>query len=770
MSLRIGIPRALQFFQDYPFWRTFFDDLGAEVVVSPPTNREIVTAGAQVVADMSCLPIKVYAGHVAWLRDNGNVDFVFAPAIWSVDHEAFHCARLKALPDILKATLPNCPPLLDIEINPHWRHISSSKAFRRLGRQFTWNPLKIESAWANARKVAEHFRALLYNEQLTYLEALARLYGPEWLPAEYAVAVPDPTLTIAVVGHPYCLYDDYINHGLLLRLRKLGARLLTSEMVSPDEARAGIAQTTGKTNWFYENWMSGAAGHYLRQPQVDGLIAVLTFACGPDSTMVETITRRAHALQRSCMRLVLDEHGSATGMVTRLEAFVDMLTRQKQTTNQAPSAPFRVLPRPVARPTPPAVLCHRQTPVVGFPRMGTTYVPIKSLLRGIGAPLELGPPMSKQTTALGGKYAPEFICTPYKNLLGNMLEMLEAGASTLIYVDGVDLCRNSLYAQMMRDVLHDLGYQFTLTTFSEVFEGGGVFALPKFLRRFAPNVSNRDVIREIYLALTKMMVLDDIERRVQYFRPREITPGTVDKVWQEGITRIDDVTTLDALRRTKADVLQKLNRTPIDPTLRPVKIAVMGEIYAVLDPFFNMDMERELGRIGAEAHRPLMMSNWLRGTMILGALGLSHTAEIERAARPYLRGDISGEGWAIIGETVLHAQKGFDGVILLLPFTCEPIVAALSILPQVSRDYHIPIMPFIFDEQSGQAGMKTRMEAFVDLLYRRRVVNESARQAAPVAEWPATDALCQTCPIVATCSRTEEVGRPTDCNLARRGH
>lgn len=769
MSLRIGIPRALQFFQDYPLWRTFFNDLGAEVVVSPPTNREIVTAGAQVVADMSCLPIKVYAGHVLWLRDQGEVDFVFAPAIWSVNHEAFHCARLKALPDILKATLPDCPPLLDIQINPHWRKIPAHKAFQRLGRQFTWNPLKIESAWAHAGEVAEHFQASLYNEHLTYLEGLARLYGPEWLPAEHAAAVPDPTLTIGLVGHPYCLYDDYINHGLLPRLRRLGVKLLTSEMVSPDEARAGIAQTTGRTNWFYEDWMSGAAGHYLCQPEVDGVISVLTFACGPDSTMVETITRRAHARQRSCMSLVLDEHGSATGMVTRLEAFVDMLTRQKQTIRPMPDPTAEALSAPASPPTAPAVLRHSQMPVVGFPRMGTTYVPIKSLLRGIGAPLELGPPVSKRTTALGGQHAPEFICTPYKNLLGSMMEMLEAGASTLIYVDGVDLCRNSLYAQMMRDVLHDLGYQFTLTTFSEVFEGGGIFALPKFLRRFAPHLSNRDVIRETYLALTKMVALDDIERRVQYLRPRELSPGAVDKVWQEGITRIDDVTTLDALRRTKADVLHTLNQTPIDPTLRPVRIAVMGEIYAVLDPFFNLDMERELGRLGAEVHRPLMMSNWLRGTMILGALGLSHTAEIERAARPYLRGDISGEGWTIIGETVLHAQQGFDGVIILMPFTCEPIVAALSILPQVSRDHHIPIMPFIFDEQSGQAGMKTRMEAFVDLLYRRRRVNESARPAAPVPEWPALDALCQTCPIVATCARTEGIGQQPECHLARRG-
>lgn len=103
--LRIGIPRALHFYQAYPLWRTFFEGLGAEVVVSPPTNRDIVTAGAKVVADVTCLPVKVYAGHVTWLRDNGSVDFVFAPAIWSIEQDAFHCAKFKGLPDIMKATV-----------------------------------------------------------------------------------------------------------------------------------------------------------------------------------------------------------------------------------------------------------------------------------------------------------------------------------------------------------------------------------------------------------------------------------------------------------------------------------------------------------------------------------------------------------------------------------------------------------------------------------------------------------------------------------------
>jgi len=730
--LKIGIPRALSFLHHYPLWRTFLQEIGAEVVVSPATNRDMVAAGARVVADVTCLPIKVYAGHVIWMRDHGQVDFVFAPAIRSVEMNAFHCAKFQALPDIIKATVPDCPPLLDIEIDVHRRKIFPADAFKRLGRRFTWNPLRIQSAWEKACEVDDAYHALTVTEKITYPEALARLYPGEW-PAPKAAPAPTSGLTIGLLGHPYCLYDDYINHDLVARLRALGVRLFTSEMVSAEEARQGVAHTTGQKLWFFEDWMSGAGGHYLTSPEVDGVIATLAFTCGPDSAMVETLTRRAHKLQRSCMSLVLDEHGSAAGMVTRLEAFVDMLTRQKALARAAsaaqpeppapapaaaapePEAPAPLEPRPIA---PPNFLREIHKPVLGFPRMGTVTIPLKSAFRGIGTRIELGPPLSKKTISLGARYSPEFICTPYKYLLGNMIEMVEAGADTLIYVDGPELCRNSTYTQLMRDVLRDLGYKANLITTALLDDK--VVGIARFLRQLAPDFTWSTVVREIRLALKKMSDLDELEQRVQWVRARELTQGSVDKVWEEGLMRIDDALDMAALSRTKRDVLKKINSVQIDPTLHPVKIATTGEYYAVLEPFFNLDLERELGKLGAEVHRTLMMSDWAVGMLILEALGFPRKPHIDRAAKPYLRWDVSGEGWVTIGQTVIHAKKGFDGIVETLPFTCIPEITALNILPRVSRDYNIPIISFIFDEQTGSAGMKTRLEAFVDLLKRRQ--------------------------------------------------
>ena len=717
--IRVGIPRALHGLQYYPLWRTFFEELGAQVSISPPTNREILAVGARVVADVTCLPVKVYAGHVAWLRDQGQVDFVFVQAIRSVERGAMHCSKFQGLPDLIRATLSACPPLLETEIDAHRYKISEREGFRRLGSRFTKNPLKIHRAWQHACAVDAAFRAQMIAGQLTYPEALAARYPAEWVRQE--APQQTPRLNVALVGHPYCLYDDYINHNILTRLRALCVRVLTSEMVSPSDAQIGIHHTTGQTRWFYENWMSGAAGHYLHAPKIAGLIAVLAFTCGPDSAMVETMSRRAHALQRPFMNLVLDEHGSAAGMVTRLEAFVDMLTRQQNRTFEVLQSTPEVK-RSGAETSklsnPPVVLRAIHKPRLGFPRMGTCAIPLKGLFEGIGAQVELGPALSNRTVSLGARYSPEFICTPYKYILGNMIEMLEAGADTLLYIDGAELCRNSSYTQMLNDVLHDLGYKVRLVSTS-IFETGGIFALPRFLRQFMDQFTWSDLLREIHAGLAKMNALDEIERRVQAVRPRELVRGGVDKIWEQAMARLDQARNLDALKSVTCDIHAKINQVKIVSDFQPVRVATTGEYYAVLEPFYNLDIERVLGELGAHVHRTIMLADWAKFALLLDALGL-HKSEVEQAAKPYLRWNVGGEGFVTVGQTVLNAKKGVDGMVELLPFTCIPEITALNVLPRISRDLNIPIISFILDEQSGRAGMRTRLEAFVDLLIRRR--------------------------------------------------
>jgi predicted nucleotide-binding protein (sugar kinase/HSP70/actin superfamily) len=138
-------------------------------------------------------------------------------------------------------------------------------------------------------------------------------------------------LTVAVVGHPYNLYDDYATHRLLARLRALGVRVRTSDSVHPAGRWAGVEELGQIPYWTFEDEIVGASGSLLHQA-VDGLISVSAFGCAPDSVMLSVLTEAAHRANRPYMPLILDEHSGQAGLITRLEAFVDMLFRRKEKT------------------------------------------------------------------------------------------------------------------------------------------------------------------------------------------------------------------------------------------------------------------------------------------------------------------------------------------------------------------------------------------------------------------------------------------------------
>ena len=333
---RVGIPRALVYYEYYPLWRRFLQVLDMEVVLSPPTTRALMTAGLQRMVAETCLPVKVYAGHVSYLRDQG-VDYVLVPAIRATEPGLFHCSKFLGLPDLMRAVVENCPPLLELNVDIGKKRRDLQSVIRELGKTLTWKPWllheAVEAAWE------EHLAYLAQlREGRPVLELLDDLSpqpspGPTLRPhsarSPLVKARTEASTTIAIVGHPYLLYDAYITHNLLDRLGRLGARVLTPEMAPRGEMAEGIRRLASYKYWVYEDEVTGAAGYYLGQPEVDGVIAVVAFGCGPDSTMLDVIRRAARQQHKPLMALVLDEHSGEAGLLTRLEAFVDMVVRRK---------------------------------------------------------------------------------------------------------------------------------------------------------------------------------------------------------------------------------------------------------------------------------------------------------------------------------------------------------------------------------------------------------------------------------------------------------
>jgi predicted nucleotide-binding protein (sugar kinase/HSP70/actin superfamily) len=322
--VRVGIPRALSYYQYYPGWKAFFEALGAETVVSSPTNKAIFTAGNSRAVAETCLPVKLFFGHVISLADK--CDYIFIPAMRSLGQKAYYCSKFIGLPDMTRALVPDCPPILDPEIDLNKGRRSLYHTIYSLGRHFSSDKSKIRKAVEQAEKTHLSYRKEMSNRGITPIQALDENRGED---ESYLGPDISPGLSIAVIGHQYVIYDDYINHRLISRLQAMGVKVFTPEMAEQEALDTAMIKLGGTPHWSFEADIIGAGEHYL-EAKVNGIISVAVFGCGPDSMMIEMVRHRASEFRTPFLHLSLDEHTSEGGLLTRLEAFLDMVKRRRR--------------------------------------------------------------------------------------------------------------------------------------------------------------------------------------------------------------------------------------------------------------------------------------------------------------------------------------------------------------------------------------------------------------------------------------------------------
>ncbi len=352
---------------------------------------------------------------------------------------------------------------------------------------------------------------------------------------------------------------------------------------------------------------------------------------------------------------------------------------------------------------------------VAPPQMGNLCLPLRTLFRELNVDMVEPPPNSRRTLSLGVQHSPEGLCLPFKLTLGNFIEALELGADTLIQAGGRGLCRLGYYAQIQERILREMGFEFQMVT-TEVSQNKFV-GLMRLFKRLSNDAPWPRIISAFRFALAKLYVVDDIERQVHKTRAIELEKGTAQHIYREAIAAIDKADSYAEMKRAKHDFLNRLLAVPSRPNADPITVGLIGEFYVVLEPFSNMDVEVELGKLGAEVKRNVFISDWTKFSLFLNPFGVDEKKKIHEAAMPYLSRDVGGDGWESVGEKAYHA-KHFDGLVHLAPFTCMPEIIAQNIMPSVKED--IPVLTITCDEQMGKAGMMTRLEAFVDLLARRR--------------------------------------------------
>lgn len=363
---------------------------------------------------------------------------------------------------------------------------------------------------------------------------------------------------------------------------------------------------------------------------------------------------------------------------------------------------------------------------VTFAHMGNLWIVVKTILEDLGLEVVVPPRPSRHSLDAGVRHSPEFACFPLKLNIGDFINGLERGADTIVMVGGVGPCRLGHYAQVQEQVLQDLGYQVDMVVLEP--PQGHFSALWDKIRHLTGNQPMGRVWRAIRFGFEKLSALDRLDQALMWVRPVERTPGVAAATHRRAVAAVSQADGMAGTRRalTRGLVeLERCRRPPSEPPTSLLRVGVVGEVFMVHEPFANQELERRLGDMGVEVTRALYLSDWVRIHLL--PFGKRRTRRVRAAARPYLGHFVGGEGLESVGESVLFSREGFDGVVHVAPFTCMPEIVASSLLPEVGRDLGLPVMSLFLDEHTGEAGLVTRLEAFTDLLARRR--SKSTRSA-----------------------------------------
>ncbi len=354
---------------------------------------------------------------------------------------------------------------------------------------------------------------------------------------------------------------------------------------------------------------------------------------------------------------------------------------------------------------------------VTAPQMGNLHLMLEDLFRRMGVDYVKPPPSSTRTLELGAKYGPEFACLPLKINIGNFIEALEAGADTLVMAGGHGPCRFGYYGIVEERILRDLGYDFRfmmLEPFSD-----GAWAFYKTFEALSPGLSIRKLWKILKVSFAKARAFDSLYKRALEIRAYEVNRGDTTRALKEAEAVMAAADTREEIEAAAAESMAVIEAVDQDPGRDVLKVGIVGEFYLLLEPFSNFGLEEMLGHKGVYLERSVWVTDWIAPHRKNIIFGYPHRL-IEEKAAPYLDQNVGGEGRETVGTTVIFAERGFDGVIQLLPFGCMPENIATSILPRVQQDHDIPVLTLTFDEQTGRAGMVTRVEAFLDLLKARR--------------------------------------------------
>ena len=351
--------------------------------------------------------------------------------------------------------------------------------------------------------------------------------------------------------------------------------------------------------------------------------------------------------------------------------------------------------------------------LVAFPRFNHYNIAIRYIIeQGIGARYLMLPEATRETVELGSKYSPDYACAPFKHTLGTLLEALNAGADVVMEVGG--LCRLDCYGALQKEILDDLGYQCEFVDLA-VYMAGKKKDWLKLAKMLSPGqkLNMPRLMNGVIDGFKMAEYLDDTEAYYHKNACYEREAGSYRKAHQKFLRDMMHAESHSEIKQGYLEVMHTMEAIPKKEGYHPVRIGIVGEYFTAMDPHSNLHLEDKLMALGCSVERFLNVTN-------------CHIRTKEVSLRPkiqeYVDNNMGANTTWTLNAALGYAKQGFDGIIHVKSFGCTPETDAVPVLQNISQDYHIPVLYLSYDTQTSDTGLDTRLEAFCDMLERKRKV------------------------------------------------
>lgn len=356
--------------------------------------------------------------------------------------------------------------------------------------------------------------------------------------------------------------------------------------------------------------------------------------------------------------------------------------------------------------------------LITFPNMGNVCFAMKAMFDAMQVPYIMPEPSNKETLRIGSFYSPDEICLPFKIMMGNYFQSIAKGADTILLVGSCGPCRFGEYCELQMKIMKRLKYELDFI----VVEAPNIIGWEEFKKRIGKiadtsSLKLKEKLKAVKYACQVLKLMDDIEAKAHYLAGYEKNSGECKRILYEcreaalASRHLEMFKILQKYKMMIDDIRIGINKDPL-------KIAIIGEIYTIIDPLSNFYIEEKLMDYGVSTKRMLTPSWWVKD-LFLKPLKIN-SYQINKAAREYLPCKIGGHARECIGEALLSVKDKMDGAIQIFPLGCMPEVVAKSVLPTIQRDKNFPIMSLVIDEMTAEAGYITRVEAYLDMLEMRK--------------------------------------------------